>query len=936
MYPVLILRTELVCLILLIFLLYTSKYYKVYEESTPFRRILLFGILHVVFDIITVITVNNMDTVPTWVNWICHMFFYLSALFFSNEIANYVVSICYPARAKKMYKIGHALIAALVVVLPFLKLTYEKALGTYSSAGTSAIVGYGLAFSFFIYALVLIFTHMDKMSSSIRVTLIPMLLVLMVTEVTQVFRKDLLFTGGAVTIVTVGFFFSMENPVEVFKKKALTDALTGVRSRSSYEEDIANLDKKFKDKPSEDYIFVFCDINDLRSVNNHFGHMEGDNYISLIASSINSCMKHCSTVYRIGGDEFLISYYHTDSSVVDEELRDFKKACKKISETLPYEAAASVGYAQSSSAFESLLDVVKTADYAMYQNKSNMKSGKLDSQDSLGTHLNYAGLTDKVFDAICASNERNYPFITNLETNVTRISPAWKEFFGLESEFYFDFVSTWKDRIHPDDFGGYVADVVATLNGHQKYHNYNYQAKKANGEYVMVSCHGSVYKDAATGTAYFSGFIENYGMDANTDPVTGLENFNILVSIVSSDMDQKKPFSIIKLKIKNLARINMLYGYSGGNEILKQLGSALSERFNNKGKVFCQGAVNFSLIFDSTDKEEIESYYQDIVDICAKGFELEAGIVPLEIAAGALINKGVHQNIEKVRSNLVFAVEESQYNQRNNLVFCSETKEDATDSDISLLANIHADALTEMKYFVLKYQPIIDLASKKTVGAETLLRWNNPKYGEVMPDRFIPFIESDPCYYRLGLWIIAMAIRDTKAIRSADPNFRINVNITALQLQNDRFLGDVLHILRKNNYPADGLVLELTERCKELNGDFLSKKVAAFRNEGIKVAFDDLGTGYSTISLLMNVPVDEIKLDKDFVQALETKGNYQLFVKALVAGRNINGYNYTICFEGIEDEQTLGLVSQYGNFLAQGYYFARPLPLEDFLKYINS
>lgn len=936
MYPVLILRSELVCLVILVFLYFTSRSYNVDRESRSFLRILYFSIVHVIFDIVTVITVNNTGTVPPWLNWLCHIIFYLSAILFSNEIVNYVVAIVYPRKARKLYALGHFLTLIYICCLSFLRIEYVEDVGTYSSAGPAAIVGYGLAFVFFISALVIIFTHMNMMSSSIKNALIPMMLVLMITEISQIIWRSVLFTGGAITIVTVGFFFSLENPVTVFKKKAMTDALTGVKSRSSFEEDIEKFDKRFREKPGDDYIFVFCDLNDLHNINNRFGHAEGDSYITLISSAINQSMRHCSAVYRIGGDEFLILYYQISESTVEKEINELQRLCTEKSGELNYNASVSVGYARSSKSYKSLRDVVKTADYSMYQYKSRMKSGDDHANVSLGTKLNYSGLTDKMFDAMCASNDRSYPFITNLETNVTRIAPGWKKYFGLENEFFADFFTVWEQRIHPDYRADFSEEIAAVVNGHRKYHNYEYLVKKSDGDYVRVTCHGSVYRNDSDGSSYFTGYMINHGTDDNTDSVTGLKNFEELIGITSRYMDEGRCFSIMKLKLINFARVNMLYGYAGGNEVVKKIAEILCRELGKGGQVFCQGAVNFTILFDTCDEQTLESFYKNFFRMCASGLETDIGMVPVQICGGAITNRGSRWEIERIRSSLVLATEESHYYSRNRLVLYRQLDDAYKGTDISLLAKIHADALDKMEYFQLRYQPIAETSSRKTVGAEALLRWIHPVYGEVFPDKFINFLENDPCYYRLGLRIIDEAVKEAKKHQEKIPGFRINVNITALQLQNDSFADDVTAILKKYDFAPGGLVLELTERCKEMDGSFLAERIAELRSRGILIAFDDLGTGYSTISLLMDIPVDEIKLDKDFVRDLGKRESYQVFVRALVLGRTSAAYNYNICFEGIENEEMLAMVSGYGNFLAQGYYFSKPMLKEAFADYISS
>ena len=171
-------------------------------------------------------------------------------------------------------------------------------------------------------------------------------------------------------------------------------------------------------------------------------------------------------------------------------------------------------------------------------------------------------------------------------------------------------------------------------------------------------------------------------------------------------------------------------------------------------------------------------------------------------------------------------------------------------------------------------------------------------------------------------------------MRKKIPDFRINVNVTALQLQREEFVDQLLQLLREKDYPPDGMVIELTERCKELDTDMLSSACARIRENGFRMAFDDMGTGYSTFNLLMNIPVDEINLDHDFVMGLKDNRAYRIFVEALQRGGADR--RYEICFEGIENEQMLEDIRTFGDSMSQGYYFSMPIPAEDFIRIYGS
>ena len=931
MYPILILREEVVCLIILLFLFFTARSYHLGKDSRVFYRLLLFALVHVVFDIITVWTVNHVETTPFWLNYVCHVVFYLAAILFSKEICTYIFKRFYPDAASKFSVFGLIIPLLYVLSLPWMNIRYDICSGTNSSAGSAAVVGFAIAFLYFSTAFVLIFFNYSKLSRSEKNALLPMLFLLIIAEMSQIIVKELLFTGGAVTIVTVGFFFSLENPAQVFAKKAMTDALTGLKSRHSYDQEITEMETEFKSNPSSDYIFAYCDINDLRSVNSSYGHQEGDNYITLIASGISVSMRHARSIYRLGGDEFLAVYYQCRELTVITELEKLQAFCRQAEENLEYIPSVAVGYAVSNKEYKSLKDVVRTADYLMYKHKAEKSSHNTYITGAYGTKLNLSGLTDRVFNAMCASSERYYPFITNLETNVTRVAPEWAEYFGLPNEYMADFEANWSNYLHPDDRQIFIDEITAALSEKEKYYVGKFRAVRPDGEYVLCSCRGAVYYGKSGEPDIFTGYLINHGVQEKVDPTTGLPNFIVTDEYVQDAIDHGKQAIIVKLGINQFSRINMLYGYLGGDSILKEMASIIQESLPENGTLFCQDGMNFSIFLPNCTRECATEIYDRLAADFANGILVNDTMVPIEISGGAVeLIPGRATDRPAVRSSLIYALDESVYSGHSKLVFYKNPTNSKENAEFKLLADIHHDAVTEKKYFCMYYQPIVCNDTGEIVGAEALIRWIHPDYGEVSPNRFIGFLEKDPCYYSLGLWIIREAALKCAKFRSRIPNFKVSINITALQLQNEQFTASVCDILRNIGLPTDSIILELTERCKELDVGYLREKIQEIRTAGIQVAFDDMGTGYSTIDLLMNIPVDEIKLDYTFTKDLVNNLSYHVFVEALAKGAAKK--KYTICFEGIETEDMFRYVKKYGHGYSQGYYFSKPVNSTDFMK----
>ena len=209
MNPILILRTEIVCLILLIYLLFVSRSFRMGKDGRLFSFIMTFAMVHVIMDAVTVWTVNHPATTPPWVNDTAHIIFYLSAMLFSAEILAYVSNLCYPGKDRNIRIAADAMIAVYVILLltGVLKIEYAAFSGTYASTGTAATVGFALCFLFFVSATAMILINRNTVGKNLKRLLVPMLLLLIAVELVQVFIKEFLFTGAAITVITLGFFF---------------------------------------------------------------------------------------------------------------------------------------------------------------------------------------------------------------------------------------------------------------------------------------------------------------------------------------------------------------------------------------------------------------------------------------------------------------------------------------------------------------------------------------------------------------------------------------------------------------------------------------------------------------------------------------------------------------------------------------------------------
>ena len=932
---VLIMRAEIVCLIILIYLTLVSRTYRMGKDAGIFRQILLFAILHVVMDIVTVWTVNHTETVPLFWNNAAHIVFYLSAIMFSYAMCIYTMNL---SRAQQMSRRKTILALVPVGVYVILLLTgllhieYEQLNGTKASVGSAAIIGFILAFAYFAAGILDIFWHWRRIGTYFKRTMLPMLFTLIISELIQTQVKEFLFTGCAITVITVAFFFTLENPAAVLERKIMMDALSGLGTRSGYEHDMEEYDRQFAADKNLKFTFLFVDINNLKSVNGLYGHQEGDAYIANMAVLLVTNLQNAEHIYRMGGDEFLAIYRKTDEKTV---IRDIERVQKVVSKdkSKGYTPELAIGYAISDPKYNNLRDVLRVADYMMYRNKADIKREIAEGMiHHSGTRLNLSGLTDRIFDAMCLTSEEYYPYLTNLETNVTRVAPAMAEFFGLEGEFVADFSRIWIKKIHPDDREEYVEDLTATANGRKQYHFCRYRALGKNGEYVDVTCRGGLYHGRDGEPDIFAGYVVNHGATNQVDPDTGLKSHHVLFERLDEAIREKRSAVVIRLAVRNMNRIRMLYNSEIAGMVVRNMASDFVRTIGDHGEAFSNQGSNFTLLLTGYDALKANELYGQIRSHCAAGILAGDTVVPVDIIGGAvLLPDELLKTPGEIRQASVFAIEVASTTNRNSLTFYAKPGEISQgDNSRELIRMIHHDCVMDRTRFFLRFQPIIHAQTGRLAGAEALLRWHSDEHGEVPPGMFIGFLENDPAYEPLGYDIIRDAVRKAGKFRKKIPDFRINVNITALQLIAEDFVPNVMKILAEEEFDPAYLILELTERCKEMEFGLLNERVQQLKNAGIRVALDDMGTGYSTIDLLLHLHVNEIKLDIGFTRELQGDEKHELLAGVLCEGARKQDVD--VCFEGVETEDMLEYLKGYGDILVQGYYFDKPLLPEEFEK----
>ncbi len=546
--------------------------------------------------------------------------------------------------------------------------------------------------------------------------------------------------------------------------------------------------------------------------------------------------------------------------------------------------------------------------------------------------LDKSVLDSQVFTAFAETSKKRYIYMCNMDTGVSRWSKYAIEYFDLPGEYMYNAGAVWLDYVHPDDREVYTQEMDLIFSRQQDAFELEYRARNKDGEYVVCTGRGLVIKGEDGQPDLFAGTIENHGIIDDIDAVSGLYNIYGFWKYTKLTRDYKENMSILEVSINNFGDINEKYGYEFGNYLIKKIAELFLNKVRKNGFVFRMDGVRFAFIFKGKDEEWIKNFYSELqVELKEKNIAYKDKFTTT-ISGGAVI---APESIDEysILASVSYALSKSKHERHGQLVFFDNTTLESNRKNLELLEALRHSVLNDCEGFYICYQPLVSAKEERLVGMEALLRWKHETFGEVPPGMFIPWLENDACFYDLGNWILERALTEGKSILEKYPDFVINVNIAYTQLENIGFRDAVARILAGTGFPAKNLCLELTERCRVLDKEYLKREIEYFKSIGIKIAIDDFGTGFSSLNLLSELPVDTLKIDRGFVLDIEDKPANQAIVEAVsLCARKLG---VKVCIEGVETRKLIDFLEQYGAHSYQGYYYSKPIRKEEFIqKYV--
>lgn len=419
------------------------------------------------------------------------------------------------------------------------------------------------------------------------------------------------------------------------------------------------------------------------------------------------------------------------------------------------------------------------------------------------------------------------------------------------------------------------------------------------------------------------------------DTLTGLPNRALLMDRVEQEIARAeregKRVALLLLDLDRFKQINDTLGHGVGDQVLAEFGQSLSTGLRRIDTVARLGGDEFAVLAPSlTDAEQARQIAERIAATVHRPFEI--GDFSLDI--GVSIGIALYPDHGRESSELMRGADVAMYEakrDRSTIALYDAERDQNSVRNLSLSGELrNAVRAREM---TLHYQPQIDVATGRTVGAEALIRWEHPRYGFVSPAEFIPLAEQSGIIRPLTRWILGEAIRQLSEWRHVGFDIGISVNLSPRNLHEDDLPEVVVRLLESYGVRPERVTLELTENAIMTDPARALAAIKELKNCGVRLAIDDFGTGYSSLSYLKSLPVDELKIDRTFVIAMTEDGGDEVIVRSTIDLAHTLGLS--VVAEGVEEEAHLGMLHRLGCDIAQGYRIARPLDAEAMRRWLE-
>ncbi|MEM7492570.1 MAG: EAL domain-containing protein [Pseudomonadota bacterium] len=413
---------------------------------------------------------------------------------------------------------------------------------------------------------------------------------------------------------------------------------------------------------------------------------------------------------------------------------------------------------------------------------------------------------------------------------------------------------------------------------------------------------------------------------AHHDELTGLPNrnqFTTELNTLSKDKsDGVGDWFIVWLDLDRFKWINDTMGHDLGDRVLEAVAGRLLDYVSQQGIVARISGDEFAIVDHTEDYRTLQEYVENLLSALSEPYSIWGNKLNCRASAGVKVLPSGYFDVNKALKQADTALNDAKSRERGSWCLFDHRMEDQIRAEHQLEGDLQK--AVENNEFRLFFQPIMSAETREVVACETLLRWEHPQRGLLTPDMFIQFAEENGLITRIGSWTIRNAIEKAATLH---PSIRVAINVSPLQIHSDGLVPTVVNALAQSGVDPARIELEITESVMISDTEFTMERLLQLKEIGVRIVLDDFGTGFSSLSYLRQFPFDKLKIDRCFIEGVETDPDSQAITRATLSLARALKIRCT--GEGVETPGQADFLQENGCDELQGFMFSRPQPLEN-------
>ena len=533
---------------------------------------------------------------------------------------------------------------------------------------------------------------------------------------------------------------------------------------------------------------------------------------------------------------------------------------------------------------------------------------------------------------IIDNSTEDYVFIWDVSSNLFKVSSSILCDFDLDETITNDINKYWFKIIYDEDKEVFLNGMNKINSGMSNINIFQCRFINRKNEIVWLSFSGSSLKDENGNFLIIFGHITDISKNTKIDFITGLLNRSKLEEDIISFLNNKFELisAVIVMGIDNFKSINEKYGYIFGDKVIRNIAQKINQLLPKNVSMYKIDGDKFAIFYKYANDDKVKDLFTRIKDYMNMTHEIDNKRYFCSVSCGVALYPNDAFSSMDLFQRANSAMEFAKISGKNRLEFFSEELYNKKIYLLTLQEQLRESIRNDFDGFELYYQPQVKASNHELKGAEALLRWNSPEFGQISPLEFIPFLEESGLIIKVGKWVVREALKMCKYWQSIIEDFKMSINVSYIQLKEDDFKTYLDECIKEFGIKKNSVILELTESCWAPDFKFLIKKFTDFEAYGINMAIDDFGTGYSSLNYLRNLPVDIVKIDRSFVRHLTEKSYNFTFIEYVV--KLMHSIDIKVCIEGVETEEEFEIINKVNPDYIQGYLFGKPESTNVFYK----